>query len=104
LVQLQADLEKIKRANLQLVAISRDSVDELATFSRSKGISYLLLSDPGSKTIGAYGILNKQIPGIPHPGTFLLDKGGVVRAKLFHEGFMKRHSTAELIEAARGIE
>jgi len=36
LVQLQADLDKLKAANIQIVAISTDSVDVLSDFSKSK--------------------------------------------------------------------
>ena len=70
-----------------------------------------MLSDQGSKTIDAYGIRNKDmdgkkygksdLTGVPHPGTYLLDKDGVVRAKLFLEKYQERHSTQALIDAAR---
>jgi peroxiredoxin len=68
-----------------------------------------LLSDPGSKTIDAYGIRNKasagtRLDGIPHPGTILVDQAGVIRAKLFHDGYKTRHDSAALIEAARKLD
>jgi hypothetical protein len=40
---------------------------------------------------------------VPNPGTFLLDRDGVIRAKLFLEGYRTRHTTAALVEAARGV-
>lgn len=43
----------------------------------------------------------KELTGVPHPGTYLLDKDGVVRAKLFLEKYQERHSTEALIEAAK---
>jgi hypothetical protein len=33
----------------------------------------------------------------------VLDKDGVIRAKLFHEGPFKRHTPDDLIEAAKGV-
>ena len=53
-------------------------------------------------------VLNKQVKGsraegIPYPGTILLDKDGVIRAKLFLEGYKDRHATDDLIKAARSI-
>jgi peroxiredoxin len=80
----------------------------LAKFSDKHNISFPLLSDPGSKTIDAYGLLNKEAvgaraEGIPYPGTMLIDKDGVVRAKLFLEGFKVRASTDDLIKAAQSI-
>ncbi len=58
--------------------------------------------------IEAYGLLNKEavgsrVEGIPYPGTMLLDKDGVIRAKLFVEGFKERPSTDDLIKAAQSI-
>lgn len=104
---MQADLKKLEDARIQVVGISYDAVDVLAKFSDSRKITYPLLSDPDSKTIRAYGILNKEAKGkqegIPYPGTFVIDKDGVIRAKLFVEGFTKRHSTEELIKAAEGV-
>ena len=70
-------------------------------------ITFPLLSDPDSKTIRAYGLLNKEAKGraegIPYPGTMLISADGVIRAKLFVDGYKDRHSTDELIKAARAI-
>jgi peroxiredoxin len=80
----------------------------LAKFADKHKITFPLLSDPDSKTISAYGLLNKEakdtkVEGIAYPGTMLLDKDGVIRAKLFVEGFKERHSTDDLIKAAKSI-
>jgi peroxiredoxin len=107
LVQLQADLEKTEK-DIQVIAISYDSVEVLAKFADKHKITFPLLSDPDSKTISAYGLLNKEakgskVEGIAYPGTMLLDKDGAIRAKLFVEGFKERHSTDDLIKAAKSI-
>ena len=44
MVQLQEDLEEIKKAGLQLVAISYDSLEILSKYAESNGIEYPLLS------------------------------------------------------------
>jgi peroxiredoxin len=66
-----------------------------------------LLSDPESKTIEAYHIRNKaakgKAEGVPNPGTFILDREGVIRAKLFLEGYRDRHTTEALLDAAKAI-
>ena len=41
--------------------------------------------------------------GIPYPGTFILDRSGVIRAKLFHEGYKERHVSEQILEAAKTI-
>ena len=102
-MQLQADRKKIEDAGVALVAVSYDAADVLADFARDKGITFPLLSDAGSKTIDAYGIRDPSGSGYPHPATFLIDKEGVVRARLSVGGYQARHSTEDLIEAAKRI-
>jgi peroxiredoxin len=107
LVQLQADLKRIEAAGIQVVGISYDSPAVLKRSSDQMKITFPLLSDPESKTIDAYHIRNEaargKAEGVPEPGTFILDQEGVIRAKLFLEGFRSRHTTDELIQAAMAI-
>ena len=102
-MQLQADRKKIEDAGVTLVAISYDATEVLAGFARDKAIAFPLLSDAGSKTIDAYGIRDPSGNGYPHPETFLIDREGVVRARLSVEGYRTRHSTEDLIEAAKRV-
>ena len=92
---------------MQVVAISYDSVAVLKRFAEKRGITFPLLSDAGGKTIDAYGIRNQEAPervqGIPHPGTFIVDQAGVIRAKLFYEGYQKRHGSADILGAVKTI-
>ena len=80
-------------------------MDVLKRAQTKHNITFPLLSDEGSKTIDAFGIRNKEAEGgakgIPHPMTFLVDKQGIIRAKLFHEGYAKRHTSQDLIKAAK---
>ena len=88
--------------------MSYDNPKTLATFARKRGIGFPLLSDAGSNTIDAWGIRNEEAParvdGIPHPGTFLLDASGVIRAKLFHSGYKKRHEAKDILRAAAKLD
>lgn len=102
MVQLRDDIEKLNAAGVQIVGISYDSVDILKKFSDEREIPFLLLSDEGSETIKAYGLHFKD--GLPHPGTLVVDQGGVIRAKIFLDGYKKRHSNDELIAAAEELE
>ena len=62
-MQLQSDLKDIEAAGLSLVGISYDSVEVLAKFAEKRKITFPLLSDASSKTITAYGLLNKEAKG-----------------------------------------
>lgn len=85
------------------MAISYDSPAVLKRFAAKSSITYPLLSDTNSKTIDAYGIRNKEAPerwsGIPHPGTFIVDTSGVIRSKIFLEGYKDRHAPEALAGA-----
>ena len=105
MVQLQEHLKEIEASGGQLVAISDDSTAILKRFAAKNAITYPLLSDAGSKTIDAFGIRNKEVPerwnGIPYPGTFIVGTNGVIRAKLFLEGYKERHTVETLVEALK---
>lgn len=105
MVQLQTNLKEIEATGGQVIAISYDSVAILKRFTTKSAITYPLLSDTGSKTIDAYGIRNNEAPdrwsGIPHPGTFIVDTKGVIRAKLFLEGYKERHALDALVQALK---
>jgi peroxiredoxin len=108
LVQLQRDLKSIQDAGVQIVGISYDEPKALKTASERMKIAFPMLSDPESKTIDAYHIRNEaakgKAQGVPNPGTFVLDRQGVIRAKLFLEGFRVRHTTEALISAAKTVQ
>jgi len=105
LVQLQTSLKEIEATGGQVVAISYDSTAILKRFAEKSAVTYPLLSDAGSKTIDAYGIRNKEVPervsGIPYPGTFVIGTNGVIRAKLFLEGYQERHTVKALVEGLK---
>ena len=107
-MKLQASLNDIKAANIQVVAVSYDSQETLKEFSAGAEIEFPLLADPTSAVIDAYGIRNHDVEagsrqdGIPHPGTFVVDADGVIRAKLFYS-VRHRHAPQELIDIVNGL-
>ena len=105
---MQRDLKSIEAAGVQLVGISYDDTKALKAFSDRMKIAFPLLSDPGSRTIDAYHIRNEaakgRAEGVPYPGTFLIDREGVIRAKLFLEGYRDRHTAEALVQAAKTFE
>ena len=110
---MQKNRKSIEEAGVKVVGISYDSVDVLKGFAEKQNISFPLLSDPDSQTILAYSLKNKEmvgkkygkidLDGVPYPGTLLVDKDGVIRAKLFVDGYRERHSVEELIRAAEKL-
>jgi len=102
-VQLQRSLPDIQRAGLGLVAVSYDSTATLRAFADKHAITFPMLSDQGSKTIAAWGILNREATGrtagIPYPGTYVLDSKGVIVSRNFEEAYQERDSAASIVAA-----
>jgi hypothetical protein len=96
-------MEQIRRSGLGLAAISYDSVATLADFSKRRGITFPLLSDAGSVTIKRYGILNTTIDvknplyGYPFPGTFIVDKQGIVTSRVFEDAYQERDTVSSIL-------
>jgi len=86
-----------------VASISYDSVAVLKSFADRGGIHFPMLADPESKIIRAFGILNESVPkdnfvyGVPHPGTYILDENGVLRAKYFEDDFRERFTAANIL-------
>jgi len=102
-VELQGRLAEIRQAGIGLAAISYDPVAVLADFSARRGITFPLLSDPGSETITRYGILNTTIDpknplyGYPFPGTFIVDGQGVVISRVFEQAYQERDTVSSIL-------
>ncbi len=101
-MELQGRLAAIGAAGRGLAAISYDPVSVLADFAARRGITFPLLSDAGSETIKRYGILNTTIDskdelyGYPFPGTFIVDRHGVVTARVFEEAYQERDTVSSI--------
>ena len=102
-MELQSNLARIRAEGLEVAAISYDSRAVLKNFAERRGITFPLLSDPNSKIIRDFGILNEQVPtdtplyGIPYPGTYLLDRSGRVTAKYFEDDYTQRYTSADIL-------
>ena len=126
-MELQDRVEELADQGLGVAAISYDSEEVLADFSRRRGITFPLLSDNDSKVITEFGILNtvaaeaqgpngddpdvvadvaryvsvfgasQTIVGTPFPGTFMLDRTGRVTSRFFEEFYRERNTTANVM-------
>ncbi|SPE29156.1 putative Peroxiredoxin [Candidatus Sulfopaludibacter sp. SbA6] len=106
---MEQNREKISAQGLGLAAISYDSIGILQAFADREHIRFELLSDPDSKVIRSYGILNETVDkntpsfGIPHPGTYILNERGVVIAKYFEDDFRVRDTAASILLRQFGL-
>ena len=101
-MELQGRLDLLKRQGLGLVAISYDAPGVLKRFAASRGITFPLVSDAGSTIIKRYGLLNTTLEagtrsyGVPFPGTFIVDRKGIVRSRHFESAYQERSTVASI--------
>ena len=126
-MELQDRVEELRAQGLGVAAISYDSQEVLADFSRRRGITFPLLADADSSVITAFGILNTvaaeaqgpnrddpeivadvakyvsvfgaspMIVGTPFPGTFMLNDKGRVSSRFFEAFYRERNTTANVM-------
>jgi len=106
-VELESQREALQRRGLGLAAVSYDSVAILKDFATRKKITFPLLSDPESRVIRAFGILNEAdyppgqlAHGVPYPGTFVIDAKAIVRSKFFEKTYVERWTAASFLTLA----
>lgn len=104
LVELSGAVANLEATGWQLAGLSYDAPDTLTAFASASDISYPLLSDEGSTTIKAFGLLNEEhapdsrVYGIPHPALVFIRNDGTVAAVLREDGYRTR-PTIELIQS-----
>jgi peroxiredoxin (alkyl hydroperoxide reductase subunit C) len=80
LCQLRDDLPSFENEDTATVAMSVDSPYVLKAFAEREDYRFALLSDfwPHGEVARAYGVFNEE-RGFAIRGTFVVDKGGIVR-------------------------
>ena len=80
LCAIRDDLSTFQNDDVQVLAVSVDHVFALKACANQEGYQFPLLSDfwPHGEVAQAYGVFNTD-RGMAVRGTFLVDKGGIVR-------------------------
>jgi hypothetical protein len=81
----------LQAKGLGMVMITYDSPAILADVARRRGITFPLLSDADSRIIREFGI--------PFPGTFVVDRRAIVKARFFEEAYQERTTVASIMQA-----
>ena len=80
LCAIRDDLSAFQNDNVQLLAISCDSMFTQRIFAEQEGYKFPVLADfwPHGAAAKAYGIFNEEL-GCAMRGTFIIDKEGILR-------------------------
>ena len=104
LIELNAVAEQVEAAGYNMVGLSYDSKEVMASFAKMHNLQFDLLSDVDNQTIKSYGILNQEYKeghrfyGIPYPGIVVITPDGKLQDKYFYVGYKKRITGETLLE------
>jgi peroxiredoxin len=96
LIDLNSGVAEIEKRGYSLTGLSYDQPSVLADLIAQRAFKYTLLSDPKSEVIDRYNLRDPQYKlgsrayGVPRPIIFILDRSGVIRAKLYEDTFKTR--------------
>ena len=120
---LQQSIPALKQMRYQLLAVSTDTVEALASYEQTSELDYQLLADPGLELATSLGIKFKVVteyidhlsslpPGrafdlsernngyLVTPAAFILDQNGVVQFAYANNNYAVRISQEALLKAA----
>lgn len=104
MMDLNTAVAGMESRGYKLAGISYDMPEIQKTFIERRMIHYTLLSDPKSEIIDRYKLRDPQYPpgnfayGVPRPIIFILDKNGVIKAKLYEDTYTKRPPAKLVLE------
>ncbi len=104
LMDLNSGVAELEKRGYRLAGISYEPPAVDAEFIQKRGLKYPLLSDPKSEIIDRYKLRDPQYKqgsrayGVPQPVIFILDRDGVVKAKLYEDTYTKRPPVKLVLE------
>jgi peroxiredoxin len=110
LIDVNGGAADIEKRGYRIAALSYDSPEILQTFTAKRHIAFTFLSDPKSEVIDLYKLRDPQYQpgsrayGVPRPIIFVLDKSGVIKAKLYEESFKVRPPVTAVISTLDGLD
>jgi peroxiredoxin len=110
LIEVNSGVAEIEKRGYRVAALSYDSPEILQAFTAKRHIAYTFLSDPKSEVIDTYKLRDPQYKpgsrayGVPRPIIFVLDKDGVIKAKLYEESYKVRPPVTVVISTLDGLD
>lgn len=98
---MQSRLNDIRAAGAEVLVVSVDPVDTSKKLATDLKLDYRVLSDPELKVIDLYGMRHPGGKGgqdIARPGTFVLDREGVVRWRDLTDNYRIRPKPERVLE------
>lgn len=101
-MELQTRYGEFQTLGLGIASVTYDAPATIKKFADERKIQFPILSDEDHRVVERYGILNREYApghlnyGIPHPGTFIVNREGRVLARYFEEEYQYRNTAASI--------
>lgn len=93
----------------KVAIVTYDQRRDIARFAKKFNLQFALLSDPKSKIIRAFGILDNTYKkrsyayGVAHPIIFVIDSNGIIRFRFSESYYVSRPDPSQIIKAIKGV-
>lgn len=95
----------MRRLGLNVVIVSYDDAKDAARFAARHDIGFPILSDPKSRIIRAFGVLDAGQAqgsfawGSSRPVTFYVDAQGIIRKRFSEAGYRERPDPGAVLQS-----
>lgn len=107
LLELQQSKQAFAAKGIHVASVTYDSQAALKSYAECKGITYPMLSDPHSKIIRGFGILNTGAKGfaegVPYPGIYYISADRVIRKRFFEAQYYNRFTPNDAYTEIFGV-
>jgi len=122
---LQQQLPVIRECGASLIAVSPEKPDASLTQAEKLNLEFDVLSDPGNRVAGAYGLIMTvheslrplylqwgiDLPAandddsyqLPVPATYVIDRNGIIQAAYVDKDYTKRMEPEAIMEALKAL-
>lgn len=110
LVDVNERRHEFRELGINVVSISVDAVELVATFASQQGIGYTMLADPHGDINEALGIRDEQYPvgsaqfGVPRPTLYVLDRQGTIRLRYMEPTYRTRPDLDAVLEDIEALD
>ncbi len=101
--------DEIIKAGYGITIVSYDAPEKLNKFATRYSFDFPMLSDDGSETIKAFGILDESKEpgsfgyGIPNPTIYIVSKDKEIQGILAEESYTRRPEISDIVETIQNI-
>ena len=97
-MELQYSLDKFKKENTSLLAISKDTFEQAQLVKLITQAEYMILPDPEANVLKDYGVFDLLGDGVAAPSVFIINPDMTIDWSYIAKDIRDRPTTDEILE------